>query len=267
MAARPAKPKKVLELRLVGKGLSPGALDIGELADILKALREGIGAFVDQFSRPPGSPRIPVLLGLETITNGSVCLSVTTPEPALVIPAVARFNATVRARDLMDAPDAFIDSAQKIQALAKRLDFNAELYGGTARTRPSAVITPKTEFRTPIRVAGPTTLFGKVERAGGATAPRVLLRVPERSALLPCDATEETVRVLGARMYEWVGLSGFASWNSKDMSLRSFRIEAVEQYSDEGTYEEAFRAMREAVGDAWRAVDDPDAFAASLRQG
>jgi hypothetical protein len=233
--------------------MSPETLDIGELGDLLKALRDSIAGLTPiegEGQEPP-----PVLLGLGGFSRGSVIAILTSPVPEIVEPAISRFNAAIRKGDLTDVPDVSIEGVKRILSLTKKHEVDAQFFGGKATKRPSSVITPRTEFRTPAIVSGETTLYGKVERAGGATAARVLLRIPERHALLPCDADEQIARELGARMYEWVMVSGDATWNAKDLSLRSFRIRRVDPFDQKTSLVQAFDELRAAVGPAWEGTE------------
>lgn len=255
-------PKKVFEFRLVGGQISPLTLDIGELADLLRAVRDSLAAL----ALGDGELEMPFVLGLQEIRMGSVVVALASPTPKQVMPAVSRFNGAIRTADLTGVPDVMIEGAKRIQSIAKRYSVKAEFFSATATKRPSAVITATTEFRVPAVVYGETTLFGKVERTGGATAPRVLLRIAERHALLPCDADESIVRQLGARMYEPVAVFGDATWNAKDHEIRSFRIRRVEPFRHGNTLSQAFDELREAVGPSWDQLPDVEAFAASLRE-
>jgi hypothetical protein len=112
---------------------------------------------------------------------------------------------------------------------------------------------------------GDTTVVGVVERVGGATSMRCLLRVSGRRRILYCDVeTKELVRQLGQHLYEQVAATGSATWIHRTWRIYRFKIRDFTQPCL-GEPGEALEQLRNAGLNAWDHIADPDAFIRELR--
>lgn len=125
-----------------------------------------------------------------------------------------------------------------------------------------AEMTAATEIPEPAKVRGETTLYGEVQRVGGAT-PKVQFRSIDGD-LIYCDATRELTREAAVRLYEQVGLRGEAEWDLKTLRVTSFTIEEILSFEDVGV-PSAFAELREIVGRYFDEISDVDAFVEQLR--
>jgi hypothetical protein len=112
---------------------------------------------------------------------------------------------------------------------------------------------------------GDTTVVGRVERAGGATKMRCLLRVPGRSRGLYCNvANKPLVQRLGQHLYEEIAATGPAIWIHRTWRIYRFTISDFTQ-PQLGDVNQTLGQLREAGLKAWDGIDDPDAFIQELR--
>lgn len=109
-------------------------------------------------------------------------------------------------------------------------------------------------------VKGETTIFGKVERVGGATSKKCGLRLVGRSKMLICNVhNQEVARRLGQKLYEEVSVSGVAQWLKTTWNVVHFNIRDLCQANQKST-DDIIKSLRDAGGDGWDKVDDPEAF-------
>lgn len=112
---------------------------------------------------------------------------------------------------------------------------------------------------------GETTVVGRIERAGGVTGMKCLLRVPGRRRALYCDVESRAlVRRLGQHLYETIAATGSAVWIHRSWRIYKFTIRDFSQ-PQLGDGEQALEALRRAGLDAWDKVADPAALMEEMR--
>jgi hypothetical protein len=158
-----------------------------------------------------------------------------------------------------------LGAIETLSGIARSLNCNVTI-GSTKGKDVLAKIEPGTYARLAkqLLVEGETSITGRVERAGGATANKCSLRLPDRSALLYCDVDgPDLARKLGEKLYEDVAVSGKARWIRGSWKLVSFTITSIYQ-PKQGDLLEAFDALRAAGGRAWAKVPNPKRRLAEL---
>jgi len=114
-------------------------------------------------------------------------------------------------------------------------------------------------------MSGETTVVGTVQRVGGATGMRCLLRVPGRSRILYCDVeSEDLVRRLGQHLYEQIAATGTATWIHHSWRIHEFTIRDFTQ-PRLGNLTEALEDFRNAGLSAWDQISDPAKYIRELR--
>lgn len=115
-------------------------------------------------------------------------------------------------------------------------------------------------------VTGHTSVYAKIERVGGATQMHCGIRLPNRPRkMVICRVVgEKLVRELGQFMYENVVVSGEATWIRHNWQLKHLVITSFDP-PKKSTFEEVFKRVYEAGGDAWDRIPDPDRFIAEMR--
>jgi len=115
-------------------------------------------------------------------------------------------------------------------------------------------------------VTGESSVYGYLERVGGATDQRCGLRLPTQlNKMIYCTVqTEELVRRLGQHIYENVLVSGIVTWFRKGWRVKHIRVTDFEP-SKSGSILETLDRIYEAGGKAWDDIDDPEALIAEMR--
>jgi hypothetical protein len=115
-------------------------------------------------------------------------------------------------------------------------------------------------------ITGETSVYGKVVRIGGATALRCGLRVPEQpNRMIICSvANQDLARDLGQYLYQYLVVSGKATWFRRDWRLRRVDITSYEEPKT-GSILKALDRIHAAGGDAWDSIEDPAAYLAKDR--
>jgi hypothetical protein len=198
-----------------------------------------------------------------------VCIS-RSPDEALA--NLGRIAALLEGQqDSETSDDGLVAAFRPIQMLsdvARIIGCRIEVALAGKRTNPLFVVTGEDSQRVSERLllSGETTILGQVERAGGATEMRCLLRVPGRHRILYCDvATKELVRKLGQHLYENIAAVGTAVWIHRSWYVYKFKITSFTQ-PRLGDTTEALQELRKAGLNAWDDIPDPEALIGEYRQ-
>ena len=256
------KRKPVLYVRFTGGDISPERVSLSALTQTLNAIRQLSSNGVSHHTHTSGEPADPGMFQLVGVKRGSALYQFD-----------GRTSGLFKLRDighLLENPEA-----------AGEVDFNfraiTELSSVTTRLRCKITIGGRLEdgklvilarigpdtwsnLRNALFVEGDTSIFGTVKRVGGATEMRCSIRLPPDGRLLYCKVDgAELSRRLGRYLYEDVLLNGSATWLRSNWRIVDFIVRSVSQ-PKQGNIVETFEALRDAGGDAWDAIVDPQAF-------
>lgn len=252
-----AKPEYV-EVKI--PGVLPETIPARELAEMLVALETAIvGAMGltpdEQLAEPP-------VVSLVGIRRGSTSLQLL--KSPRVLRAYTRLATAVAERDVGSLPPRAREGTRLLARVVERRGIEVQFRDPLQRRRVIGVIRPDTDLfaASTAPLKGETTLYGKVERVGGAT-PRLRLQI-EDGRTISCDISRALAKELGKRLYEWVGVAGTAEWNPVDLTVESFRVERVLAFQDPHPTE-AFERLSEELAGAWDDVDDVVAEVTRLR--
>lgn len=130
-----------------------------------------------------------------------------------------------------------------------------------------ATIRPETgsEIRRRAFTYGHTSVYGRLEGVGGATAKRCRIHVHNRAKMLFCDViSTELIRELGKYIYADVVLTGEAVWYRFNNQLKSLNVSAFDPAKTE-SFAEISKQIRDAGGSAWDKIADPEAYIREMR--
>ena len=163
-----------------------------------------------------------------------------------------------------------IASLKKVSEIAKALGVKVEIRKPNQRGRLGdiiAKITPDTyeEIAQSAFVTGQTSLYGTIERIGGASAARCAIRLPDESKLVYCSiGNDELAKKLCPFLYQEVSIYGQAKWLRANWRILSFQITSFDP-PKEGSFQDALADIWKAGGKAWDKIADPNAFIADMR--
>lgn len=253
------KTPPVFELRLHGGGVEPETTELAELITLLQGVERTVKAVV--LAKRPADRDF--LVSLLDIGRGSNVLSFGSSQPALAREAWEAVGSAIREDGAFRLPRLARKLLADVQAFAKRRAAVVE-FALPASENPIAAVGPDTSL-TLVNpgAAGETVLYGWVTRVGGKE-PKVGLSLDDGS-FVPCEATLEIAKELGRRLYERVGVHGFAEWEAENLVVASFKIDKITEY-EETPIGKAVADLAEASGeDAWTDIDDVVAFLADWR--
>jgi len=131
-----------------------------------------------------------------------------------------------------------------------------------------ATISPETydEIAKSAFVTGETSVYGRLERIGGATRLRCGLRVPEQpNRMIICSVSHrDLAQELGQYLYEHIVVVGTATWFRRDWVLKHVDVRGFEKPKT-GSIMDALKRIHKAGGSAWDDIEDPASFLAAQR--
>ena len=265
-AKKSASP--TFEVRFVAPGLVPEQIPLRAVSDALSAVQD-----LASGRDPWETPHVPQekSIGLVEVRRGSAVYSCISHAPEEAKANLARVGALL-ASDGEEGieGDGLVAALRPIESLsgvAKAIGCRLEVALVEQPGPPMFVVEEDAYHRISSRLLlrGYTTVVGAVERVGGATGMRCLLRVPGRRRLLYCDVSNrELVRRLGQHLYERIAATGTAVWIHRSWRMYEFKIEDFTQpkLGDAGA---AIEQLRRAGLKAWDEIADPGALIEELR--
>jgi len=276
------KPKPDFVVRLVAPQLRPWAVPMRRLTRALEAVQRlmeqgdetaddlGDLAFLTgEEVAPENEPA--VSLRLIDVKSSSAAYQVASSDPTYAIETLARTGKAIGAPQEAEWPSQVLSSLRDLSDIAKAMSCQIEFRrpGCGRQHGPVLAVVEGDTYRQVSGSAfasGPTSILGRVERVGGATAMHCGLRVSSqpRKMVICRVSTPDLVRALGNYLYQDVVVSGMATWVRHDWRLRNLVIHDFEPPKT-GSIMTALKQIHAAGGSAWDEVDDPGAEIAEMR--
>jgi hypothetical protein len=232
----PRRPR--VRLKVDGPDVKPGSIGLLELAQDLKDLDAALRA-------AGGGGEGDIVASLVAVRDGCVEYDLELPTKRAV-QAYGKLSRGAK-KDGVDLGEARAPLAA-IADRNRRLKRTFTLKANKTARAPNVDLTD--HFRKPITppppVIGDTTIYGRVVGAlltkdGG----NVFIVSTIDGAQVRCRGDKQTIRKLGRRLDEEVGLEGSATWDPDTLELREFRIVEVLSYEAKPV-DEIRSAAREA---------------------
>ena len=262
------KQRSTFEVRLVAPDLIPERLPLRQVNDVLSAIQD-LASGRDPFELS----HVPLEKGisLTQVRTGSAvyaCVSRAPDEARTNLSRVGALLASANGDEIEE--EGLIAALQPIQLLsdvARVINGQIEVVLTERRDTPLFVIGgdvfPRISGR--LLLKGETMVVGRIERAGGATSMRCLLRVPGRRRILYCNVqNRKLVQRLGHHLYEDIAATGTATWIHRTWRIYRFTIRDFTQ-PQLGDPSQALEQLRNAGLKAWDNIDNPDTFIQELR--
>lgn len=235
------------------------------VSDALSAVQD-LASGRDPFVMPKVDPE--KAINLVEVRSGSAIYSCVARAPAEAVENLARVGALISAAEIQDnALIPVLKPLERLSEVARTLGCRLEIIPSGADGEPLLVVEDQSyeKLSKKLLVRGDATVIGRVERAGGATEMRCLLRVPGRRHLLYCGVrSKELVQRLGQHLYERIAAVGTAVWIHRTWYIYEFTINDFSQPSM-GNAREAIERLRSAGLSGWDEVEDPEAAIRDLR--
>lgn len=260
------------EVRFVAPALIPEKIPLRAVSDALSAVQD-LASGRDPFETAQVPPEKGI--GLVDVRSGSAVYACVSRAPDEALANLKRVGEMLSAPDSAETidtnGDGLVAALRPIQALsevAKHIGCRLEVSVGRRRRRTLLTV-EASDFKTlseRLLLTGEKTIIGEIQRVGGATGMRCLLRVPGRRRILYCDVkNKDLVRRLGQHLYEQIAATGTAVWIHRSWYIYRFTINNFTQPRI-GDLNEAIEGLRQAGLDAWDHVRDPESVIRELRQ-
>ena len=256
------KPIPVFEVLFDGPGIYPEKIPLGALTQTFSAIRRlaaGSDLADEEEDQETASGDIIRLLD---VVRGSAVFRFVGPSPVAALERLRLAGRVLQKPEEIADNDYVLGPIERLSAAAKRFDCAIVVRQAGHENSILARIEPNS-FETISKrlfISGDTSISGRVERVGGATEMRCVLRVPFQDRLLYCRVSSvEVARKLGDRLYQEVTVQGSAQWLKNKWRIVSLTIHDMRPLKS-GSINEALEALREAGGKGWDLIDDPDAY-------
>lgn len=262
VSATSTMSEPVFKITLRG-GVSPETLRAGELAELLRIVEDAILGIAEQEGDVDADD---LYISLQRINRGSAKLLFTANMPTLAWSAYFTLSTALATANIASIPRPAISAVQRMGHFATDHRIGIRFHRDLRSAAALAEIRPQSVggLMALSMVSSETTLYGRLERVGGAN-PIARLRVSE-DRVVSCQMSKALAKRIAPRLYEIVGLEGQAQYDMKNWSLVSFKATGILPYS-ETSIQDAVGALRNAAPDAWQGVDDVVGAVRELRGG
>jgi hypothetical protein len=232
-------------------GASPDTLRLTELATLLNAIEKAIISIADE----EGEEEEDLLVSLRKINKGSAALFFGTNRTIPVIAAYMIFAKALADSTVSELPLPAQEAAltlREYSAIHKtpiRFHQNIKTRAAFYEIKPSSAY----ELVHPPILKSETTLYGKLERVGGAT-PRARIRLLN-GHVISCSLTADLAKKIAPHLYEVIGIEGAAHYDMASWNVVSFDATGILPYR-ETSISDALLSLHSASPSAWQDVQD-----------
>lgn len=246
-------------LALTGDTVSPEAVNIAQLNELMVALQKLVTAAIRDVQGPASKVRRELSsLSLVEVRPGSVNYGLATSPAGR--DALAYVSGSLNSGNLTQLSPAVRSYLTELSTVGSRIAAHVELRDFDSE---GSVIDVSGLTAPPWQVVrGETVLYARCERVGGvqpAASIRTLADNVRLTVVLPTDIVKE----LAGHLYEVVAFEGQATWRTDTWELIGFKPRGF-QPQPKASVSESFRRLAEAAGSTW-AVIDPVEFVRQLR--
>jgi hypothetical protein len=261
-------PDPVLEMLFDGPDILPENIPISTLSIAFSAVqRLASGRYVPRTEEEEEEEDDS--LRLLDVQRGSAVYRITGPAPEAPLANIRQAGKLlVQPDDESGESDYIINPVEDLSRIARRLKCTVILRKpGTGKSLARVDADSYQRIAGRLIVEGDTAFTGRVERVGGKMQNRCALSVSFQSRMVYCSVeTAELARNLGQKLYQDVVVQGTAKWLRGSWKMFEFKVKDVYQPKNGGIHE-AFQALRDAGGNAWDGVDDPEKFLEEVTGG
>jgi len=254
--------KAAIIFHFTGEKLSPDTIRVGELAALLEAIEDSLSAVV--IAQHPTLTKENLLIGLSSIKPGSIQLEFSTKLPEIVVPAFRQISQSIRSGTFSQLPPPSYPAFERITGFLRKNQAQADLIVSNGKRKTLATIPSDFEVPKSNYIEGHTTIYGTLVRVGGVEPKAEIKTVNERTIF--CPFPRELASQLGGLLYQEVGVTGQAKWDSTTYQLVEFRIQGLTAYQ-QTSISQAFAELRELAGKYYDSVDDVTGYVKELRKG
>jgi len=269
------RPKPDFEIRLVGKDMKPWGVPMRALARALNAVQrlieptdEAESQEEQEQDKSAESVMSIAPLHLIGIVYRSAGYSVSANNPERTIQTLSKAGQALKNPDSEEWNLDLLSPIEELSSLARSLACAIEFKQPGKDGQVFATVDAESYamLAATAFVIGESSVYGYLERVGGATDQRCGLRLPSQpQRMVYCTVkTEDLVRQLGQHIYENVLVSGIVTWFRKEWRVKHICVTDFEP-SKTGSILKTLEEIYEAGGKAWDDVDNPEHLIADMR--
>lgn len=252
--------KPIIEIRLIGPGLTPGQVSSQKIATVLDAVESMVAAMVS--NKHPTMNREQVILGLSQVKQGSLSLLLE-PNLALVFPIMDEIGDAIQKNNVISLPPDVRKSLKRLVEVNRDLDAKIDfLVCQGDDYQFLATLSAHDQISEPIFIKGTTTIYGEIVRVGG-TDPVIQVQ-PISGNPISCKTTRDLAQKAGQLLYRQVKLEGSGEWCTQTCELTNFTVTEITEFQD-SLVTENFAALCSEFSTYFNGVD-PDQFVRELRR-
>jgi len=237
---------QILEIRLHGNNIAPTTFKSKEVGEIIDNLENALKVYILASHHDLDDKEL--FISPVKIENNSLHLFFLPNVRALFIAAFTSIGSAIAGNNYAAVPPKSIEALRSVQKVVRAKNCYADfIYNGNVL----ASIDANTDIVHDINdiISGETTIYGIVQRVGGAD-PTAWIKLTGGQRII-VNVTESIAKTLAKNLYEEIGFKGEARWSISTNQIVEFKLsEIVKEYSYTPA-NEAFKKLREAIGDYW----------------
>jgi hypothetical protein len=213
----------IIELKFEGNNIRPSKVKASEVAELIIAFEEAIEEIIKENN--PEISEDEVLISFEEIVDASLGLRSLAHLTKVVLPAFALVTSSFQTKNFNAIPNSSIEKLRKFTLFAKKYDCDGAFYVNGVR---EATFNKSTDIAYNDKgiSKGETTLYGEVQRIGGEKKPRVLIKI-NNDYNISFEVKKSIAIELGAYLYKFVGIIGFAQWDNNTYKILTFTADSI----------------------------------------
>lgn len=251
--------EETLELSLKGDGMKPTKLKASEVAELISAYENALLRVIERNNPEINLDKVTISL-VDVQENSSHFLFLSNVKPA-VFAAASAINVAITSETTSKLPFKAVESLNEIWKFTRKKGC-ATTFSGPGMSSAVIVPTKPIEITKEFFFESETTIYGMIERVGGAE-PKVRIRLDD-DQILYLSIDEAKAKRLAGRLYESIALKGMAKWRKDDHRLEDFTIEEILHF-DEGTIVTSLKELGNTIGTHWDKIRDTDGFLLNSR--
>lgn len=260
---RTPAPQPTFEVRFIGNDIYPESIPLRDISEALSAVqRLASGKYAEEDLEQSDS------IGLMAVKRGSAVFKCVANRPTHAIRQLKGVGNFVEAPSGNQAEHFgyALKPLHRLSDIARSLKCRIVV---RARGDKSDIASFESEsyhrVSKAVLVSGTTTVTARVERVGGSTDTRCILRVKGLPRVLFCDvASQPVAKDLAQHLYEDIRAYGTATWLCQTWKLVEFKLESF-TVPKRGSILQGLNQINEAGGKAWEKVADPRSILEGLR--
>lgn len=250
-----------IQVRFQGGGISLARIGAGDLARVLKKLEDYVSRHIS--THCPGLPKDKILVSLSSVANASAGYGFDSLVPDLAAQSFYVLGRAIEGQNYIGVDKSSIEFVKVLSAITRKYDCIAELTTPRDNDDFKTIITPVTQVASLSSIEGETSLYGYLQRIGGAE-PSFALKISEDVTIYG-DISAEDAKALSPRLYTWVGISGVARWDSVTGDILEFRATSISPYVDVDL-KEAIDRLSDSIGKYWDEEIEVGLLLSSIRE-